>query len=141
MSEHDSPEELEREIEQTREEIDRTITQLQQKLAPHTLVHKALASTDVKSALRSAGSETADVAASLGRTMSSNPLPVLLTAVGIAWLAFSAKAPRHHHRKRALTAYEAPGLPTTLRAETPMPAQGRQDPSRGPSYEDRKSVV
>jgi hypothetical protein len=147
MSDHDSPEEIERDIEQTRANIDRTLSDLQHRLAPNTLIDKALASTRFKSALRSAGSGTADVAANLGRVMSSNPIPVLLTAVGITWLAFSGRSPSSKE-KTQLRPYNPPEPtvpvpPPTVYVESEselvggedVRTAGREDPSRGPQYQ------
>jgi Protein of unknown function (DUF3618) len=145
MSDHDSPEEIERDIEQTRANIDRTLSDLQHRLAPNALIDKALASMRVKSALRSAGSGSADMAANLGRVMSSNPIPVLLTAVGIAWLAFSGSSPSRKAKAR-LTPYGPPeptGSPVSVDVESEselvhgdeVRAAGREDPSRDPQYQ------
>jgi hypothetical protein len=149
MSDHDSPEEIERDIEQTRANIDRTLTDLQHRLAPNALIDKALASTRLKSALRSTGSGTADMAATLGRVMSSNPVPVLLMAVGVTWLAFSSRSSSNGEDKKQLPPYD-PDRPRT--AAIPVPpthvesgrgpiggddtsAAGREDPSRSPQYQ------
>jgi hypothetical protein len=148
MSDHDSPEEIERDIEQTRANIDRTLTDLQHRLAPNALIDKALASTRFKSALRSTGSGTADMAANLGRVMSSNPVPVLLVAVGITWLAFSSRSSSGGEEKTQLPPYD----PNRSRTAVPVTsmhvesgsgpiggddtsAAGREDPSRGPQYQ------
>jgi Protein of unknown function (DUF3618) len=133
MSDHDSSEDIERDIERTRADIDRTLSDLQHKLSPNALINEALASARVKTALRSAGSGTANFAASLGRTMSSHPIPVLLTAVGVAWLAFSARSSANGGRKRELSSSETSQVPTAAHVEA-EPA-GREDPSRGPRYE------
>jgi Protein of unknown function (DUF3618) len=149
MSDRDSPEEIERDIEQTRANIDRTLTDLQHRLAPNTLIDKALASTRFKSALRSAGSGTADMAANLGRVMSSNPIPVLLTAVGITWLAFSGRSSSNGKETTQLTPYDpdrpqtpvsVPPIPVHVKSESElvggedMRTAGREDPSRSPQY-------
>ena len=145
MSDRDSPEEIERDIEQTRANIDRTLTDLQHRLAPSALIDRALASTRVKSGLRSAGAGTADMAANLGRVMSSNPVPVLLTAVGITWLAFAGRSPSGKDKTR-LTPYNPPEpvvpvSPVSVENESELVgaqefgAAGREDPSRSPSYQ------
>ena len=76
MSDHESPEEIERDIERTRADIDRTLNDLQYRLSPNTLINKALGSARVKTTLQSAGSDGRHGRQS-GRTMSSNPIPVL----------------------------------------------------------------
>lgn len=133
MSDHESPEEIERDIERTRADIDRTLNDLQYRLSPNTLINKALGSARVKTTLQSAGSGTAGIAASLGRTMSSNPIPVLLTAIGLTWLAFSSSS-GNGKRKRQLTDYDSDDLATRVYDEESDEVSGREDPSRGPRY-------
>ena len=134
MSDHELPEEIERDIERTRDDIDRTLNDLQYRLSPNTLINKALGSARVKTTLQSAGSGTAGIAANLGRTMSSNPIPVLLTAIGLTWLAFSSSS-GNGKRKRQLTDYDSDDLATRVYDEESDEVSGREDPSRGPRYE------
>ena len=100
MSDNEFPEEIEREIEQTRADIDRTLMDLQHKLSPNALINRVYSSSGVKTALRSAGDGAAGAAAGLGRVMSDNPVPVLITAVGIAWLAFAGRSSGMGERRR-----------------------------------------
>lgn len=134
MSDHESPEEIERDIERTRADIDRTLNDLQYRLSPNTLMNKALGSARVKTTLQSAGSGTAGIAANLGRTMRSNPIPVLLAAIGLTWLAFSSSS-GNGKRKRQLTDYDSDDLATRVYDEGSDELLGREDPSRGPRYE------
>jgi hypothetical protein len=132
MSDHDSPEEIEREIEQTRAHISRTLNELQQRLSPSSLIGETLTSARVGSALRSAGSGTADFATGLGRAMSQHPLPALLTGIGIAWLAFSSRTGENDAPRRAAAYYDAGRMPVPR--EDPGPPAEREDPSRSPTY-------
>jgi hypothetical protein len=131
MSDHDSPEEIERDIEQTRAHISRTLNDLQQRLSPSSLIGETLTSARVGSALRSAGSGTADFATSLGRAMSHHPLPVLLTGIGLAWLAFSTRT-KNEEPRRTAASYDAGRMPVPR--EDLGPLAEREDPSRSPTY-------
>jgi hypothetical protein len=75
------PEDLERRADQIRTDMDRTLDALERKLAPSQLLDKALAY------LREHGG---DVARSVGDTVRSNPVPVLLAVAGIGWLIASS---------------------------------------------------
>jgi len=78
---HDSsekdPQTLEREIDQTRAEMDRTLGALEQKLSPSNLVDQAM------EYLRTNGTWLADNA---GRFAKEHPLPVALAGLGLAWM-------------------------------------------------------
>ncbi|HEX6440057.1 MAG TPA: DUF3618 domain-containing protein [Candidatus Binatia bacterium] len=81
------PATLEREIDQTRANMDRTLGALERKFSPGQLLDQAMEFA------RENGGEFAN---NLGRSVKENPVPMLLTAVGIAWMAASsnrAKSP------------------------------------------------
>jgi ElaB/YqjD/DUF883 family membrane-anchored ribosome-binding protein len=84
-----NPEELERDIDRTRSSLGRTIDELENRLSPGQLIDQAL------SMGRRHGGE---LAANLGRSVENNPLPLLLTAVGIAWMMMSSNEPRAGRR-------------------------------------------
>lgn len=84
------PEALERDIDRTRTSLGRTIDELETRLSPGQLVDQAL------SMGRQHGGE---LAANLGRSVENNPVPMLLTAVGIAWMMMSSNAPRVSRRE------------------------------------------
>jgi Protein of unknown function (DUF3618) len=132
MSDHESPEEIERDIEQTRAHVSRTLNDLQQRLSPSSLIGETLSSATVGSALRSARSGTADFATSLGRAMSHHPLPVLLTGIGIAWLVFSSRSGENGEPRREGASYDPDRMPTPR--EDLSPPVDREDPSRRPTY-------
>lgn len=75
-----SPDEVERDIERTRADIDRTLTILQDKISPAAVMDRALRST------RESGGE---FAASVGRTARDNPVPLALLGISLAWLMLS----------------------------------------------------
>lgn len=76
-STHKSAAELEREIELQRTRVESTIDQIQQKLSPGQLVDELLAYT------KGGGGE---FLTSLQKNVTSNPLPVALLGVSLAWL-------------------------------------------------------
>ena len=74
------PEQIEADIEYTRERIDQTISALEHQFSPGQLVDRALGYT------RAHGTDFAD---NLVSTVSRNPIPALMAGVGLAWLAAS----------------------------------------------------
>ena len=79
------PATLEREIDQTRANMDRTLGALERKFSPGQLLDQAMEFA------RENGGEFAN---NLGRSVKENPVPALLTAVGIAWMAASSNRPK-----------------------------------------------
>jgi len=79
------PATLEREIDQTRAEMDRTLGALERKLSPGQLLDQAMGYA------RDYGGE---FASNLGDSIKTNPMPALLTAVGIAWMVASSNRPK-----------------------------------------------
>jgi hypothetical protein len=75
------PKALEREIDQTRAQMDQTLGALERKLSPGKLVDEALG------LFREHGG---DFAANLGNSIKQNPVPVMLAAVGIGWMMFAS---------------------------------------------------
>lgn len=75
-----SPADLEREGEEIRADLDRTLDEIERKLSPGELLDKSV------DFLRNNGSEFIREA---GETVRSNPIPVLLTAAGLVWLTAS----------------------------------------------------
>ncbi|HEU4620392.1 MAG TPA: DUF3618 domain-containing protein, partial [Gammaproteobacteria bacterium] len=72
-----SPEELEHEINATRAELEDTLEELEARFSPNELFNQAL------SRVREHGGEFTQ---NLGDSIKQNPLPTLLTSIGIAWL-------------------------------------------------------
>lgn len=75
-----SPEVLEQEIDQQRNRIDALIDDVEARLTPQRLIDQALAY-----GRESGGLEMTE---RLGQTLKANPVPVAMTAIGLAWLAF-----------------------------------------------------
>ena len=78
-----SPEQLEREINQTRDHVDDTVRVLVERLSPGQLVDQGieyLRGADVARGARI-------FATNLGRTVRENPVPSVMVAAGFVWLA------------------------------------------------------
>jgi ElaB/YqjD/DUF883 family membrane-anchored ribosome-binding protein len=79
------PATLEREIDQTRANMDRTLGALERKFSPGQLLDQAM------EMVKENGGE---FASNLGQSIRDNPMPALLTAVGIAWMVAASSRPR-----------------------------------------------
>jgi ElaB/YqjD/DUF883 family membrane-anchored ribosome-binding protein len=75
-------------IEHTRGEMDQTLSAIEQRLSRERLLDQGLGY------LRNSGA--AEFAQNLGGAARQNPLPVALTAVGIAWLMALGREPARH---------------------------------------------
>ena len=91
------PGEIERDIERTRMSLGHTIDEIENRLSPGQLLDQV-----VGAARRHGG----DFATNLGRSAENHPMPLLLTAVGIAWMMASANQPPPPRREHA-------GMPDT----------------------------
>ena len=72
-----NPATLEREINQTRSEMNQTLDALEQRLTPGQLVDECL---------KFFGKQGSEVLNSLGTCAKENPVPLMLTAIGITWM-------------------------------------------------------
>ena len=79
------PATLEREINQTRAEMNQTLDSLERKLTAGQLLDQCLTFFGMK------GTE---IGSSLGRCVKDNPMPVLLAATGIGWMMFGPNQTR-----------------------------------------------
>ena len=86
------PARLERDIDRTRASLGRTVDALERRLSPGELVDQALGMA------REHGGE---FATNLGRSVQNNPMPVILTGVGLAWMMASSNEPRAPVRRSA----------------------------------------
>jgi ElaB/YqjD/DUF883 family membrane-anchored ribosome-binding protein len=84
MSDLRDPDTIERQNDALRSDMGRTIEALEQKLSPGQLLDRALGM------VKEHGGEWAS---NLGSTTKQNPVPSILTAVGIAWLMASSNRP------------------------------------------------
>ena len=74
------PTTLEREIDRTRAEMNETLDALEQKLTAGQLLDQCL---------RFFGKTGSEMGSSLGKSVQENPIPLILTGTGIAWMMFS----------------------------------------------------
>ena len=79
------PATLEREIDQTRADMDQTLGELERKFSPGQLLDQAMSF---------AKEHGGDFATNLSQSIRENPMPALLTAVGIAWMVASSNRPK-----------------------------------------------
>jgi ElaB/YqjD/DUF883 family membrane-anchored ribosome-binding protein len=79
------PAAIERDIDRTRASLGRTVDALESRLSPGELLDQALGMA------RQHGGE---FATNLGRSVRNNPMPVILTGVGLAWMMASSNEPR-----------------------------------------------
>ena len=79
------PATLEREIDQTRANMDRTLGALERKFSPGQLLDEAMSF---------AKEHGGDFATNLGQSVRDNPMPAILTAVGIVWMVASSNRPK-----------------------------------------------
>lgn len=82
---------LEREGEEIRADLDRTLDEIQQRFSSGELLDRSV------EFLRNTGSELLREA---GETVRRNPVPVLLTAAGLLWLTSSVVSSRRHPEAR-----------------------------------------
>jgi hypothetical protein len=75
--------EIEREVQQSRAEIEQTLDAIQERLSPGQLVDQALGY------LR--GGRGVDFVRNLGDSIAQNPVPVTLMGVGLAWMMFGGQ--------------------------------------------------
>jgi hypothetical protein len=78
------PDELEREADAARESIRQTIDSLEQRLSPGQMVDRMF---------RQWREGNSEFTTNLTRTVRANPVPVLLSALGLTWLALADKRP------------------------------------------------
>ena len=101
-----SSEELERDIEAARNRLGEDLDELQRRITPGQLVDQF--------ADYAREGPVSEFAVNLGREIRHNPLPLLLTAIGIAWLIFATE----RSRARAL---RADRMVPVLRPTSPVP--------------------
>ncbi|WP_045388586.1 DUF3618 domain-containing protein [Falsirhodobacter sp. alg1] len=75
-----SAHDIEREVDQTRDNISATIEALQDRFSVETIVDNV-----VQSVTKNGG----EVSRNLGRTVRDNPVPLILTGIGLAWMMAS----------------------------------------------------
>ncbi|MDY7560964.1 DUF3618 domain-containing protein [Pseudomonas sp. 10B1] len=98
---HKSPESLEREIDAQRSSIGSLVDALESKLSPGQLIDQVMSFT------RGNGGE---FFSNLGNTIKANPVPTLLTSVGVVWLLMgSNKSPSYSNASSGPSMFDALG--------------------------------
>src|SRR5690554_3189928 len=82
--------EIEQEIRQTRVRLDDTLHQIEAKFSPEQLMNTTY------DYLRHGGAERA--VSGLSRTLKENPLPVMVTGIGLGWLLLAQRGSHSGHR-------------------------------------------
>ncbi|HEY9217525.1 MAG TPA: DUF3618 domain-containing protein [Phenylobacterium sp.] len=80
-----SSEEIEREVEMTRGDLDRTVEALKERMSAGQIIDELMGSMK--------GTGASEIVTNLGSQAKDNPLPLALIGAGVAWLMFG-KAPR-----------------------------------------------
>jgi ElaB/YqjD/DUF883 family membrane-anchored ribosome-binding protein len=105
-----SPEEIEREIEQTRSRLSQDIDELGNRLTPHNL--KEEAKTAIKDAAQGAVSNVGEQARRTGsrlvEVIRENPLPVIAVGAGVTWLLTQRSRSDFSGDRMARYAYTGP---------------------------------
>ena len=95
-----SPEEVQREVRQSRAEVEETLEAIQERLAPGQLFEQAV------DYMRS--SNGSDFLRNFGAAVRDNPVPVALVGTGLAWLILSgsrARRPRYYDEDEFVEGY------------------------------------
>ena len=155
MTDHDnqrSPEEIEKDINQSRERLDSTLHEIEERFSPQQLLNTSY------EYIRHGGAN--EFVSNLSSTIKQNPLPFLLTSAGIGWLMLAQRNPnegRNQHQyasdmdQRFYTgghsstgtsgSHGAPGIPvhegTHPNAGTPTYSGGSDSHSGGKGRMDR----
>lgn len=83
--------EIEREVQQSRADLEHTLDAIQERLSPGQLVDQALGYFR--------GGRGIDFARNLGDSIAANPVPVALLGVGLAWMMMSGQRSAYSYRE------------------------------------------
>lgn len=116
-----NPDEIESDIYQTRSHLDDTLHEIEQRFSPQQLMNTTM------DYIRQGGAN--DFMTNLGRTVKQNPLPIMLTGVGLGWLMLSQRKPSSGSDYRS-SSYDT-GYPTTSSpaASASIPATSHTPPT------------
>lgn len=100
MNESRNPEQIERELEETRTNVDKTISALQDKVSPGQMIDETIGY------LSKGSGGPKEYFANLGETFKENPVPTALIAMGLGWLMVSSSSggssnQRGYYRQRS----------------------------------------
>ncbi|UYG04490.1 DUF3618 domain-containing protein [Halomonas sp. LR3S48] len=102
--------EIEHEIHQTRARLDETLHEIEERFSPQKLMNTTY------DYLRHGGAESA--VSSLGRAIRENPLPVMVTGIGLGWLLLAQRRSSHDYDDQE---YYSGGYPGSTMHVTRMP--------------------
>ena len=93
-----SPEEIERDVEQTRGEIDRTVEALKEKMTPKNIASEAMSTVR--------NSPVGQRAVRLGHQAQDNAVPLALIGAGLAWMFFNNRRETVYETRTYLSDYD-----------------------------------
>ncbi|QHD48906.1 DUF3618 domain-containing protein [Vreelandella aquamarina] len=128
------PDEIEQEIHQSRERLDATLHQIEERFSPEQWLHTTY------DYLRHGGAN--EFFANLGTTVKQNPVPTLLTGAGLGWLMLrqSNGPDRHRHAHGHATDVHPRPTPPDEVVTPPRASAGQHDPrsdATGTGIKDR----
>ena len=94
------PDELQREADAIRADMDRTLDALERKLSPKQLLDRSLDYVQANGG---------DLLQKIGATVNKNPLPLLLTSAGLVWLVASSRKSSTRSRYEMSSTSRRPG--------------------------------
>jgi ElaB/YqjD/DUF883 family membrane-anchored ribosome-binding protein len=116
--ENRSPDQIERELEQTRSQISQTIEAIQHRISPGQLAN------DAYGYLRNSGG--GDFAKNLGSAAKNNPVPVALVGLGVAWLMFGGGGTPAYLQRSGTREYGSSEVDSGTSFSDGEPGSGRQ---------------
>lgn len=117
-----NPDEIEADIHETRAHLDHTLHELENRLSPKQFMDS------IYEQARNGGAN--EFFANLGKTIKENPVPFLLTGIGVGWLMMA-----HRKTNQQSTGQESHGSSydsSNYRASTTMPARPTASTSAPP---------
>ncbi|MGR2738085.1 DUF3618 domain-containing protein [Billgrantia sp. Q4P2] len=117
--------EIENEVYQARARLDETLHQIEERLSPEQLMNTTY------DYLRQGGAER--LVSRLGNTIKENPLPVMVTGIGLGWLLLAQRSSHHDHGQYAVQGgYPGATMPRTrMPSGDDMPASGGHETISG----------
>jgi ElaB/YqjD/DUF883 family membrane-anchored ribosome-binding protein len=105
-----SPQEIEREIEQTRDRLSRDIDELGNRLTPHNLKEEAKSAIKdaAQGAVSNVGEQARRTSSRLVEVIRENPLPVIAVGAGVTWLLTQRSRSDVSGNRMARYAYTGP---------------------------------
>lgn len=113
---HKDPAQLEREVDQSRAHMSETLSALEEKLSPSHLVDQVLTY---------ARENSGEFSQNLVDAVKRNPVPTLLTAVGLGWLIYGQQHPRQLSTQYTTTGYRDTST-TVGSSHTSLTERGKQ---------------